>query len=189
MKKCKGFTLIELMVSVTIVAVVAAIVIPNFNEFIIRMRVDNEISQLHRLLLTARNSAINTNQDVTLCPIDNNSRCTTDWQNNIIVFIDTNDDDVYSAEMNEVIIRLKPPAKINDKLQYGLHRKRILFAATGRTTGWGSNGTLKYCPENNVELSRAIVIATSGRFYPSTDIDLDGKDETRNGNEVTCRIN
>ena len=188
MKKCNGFTLIELMISVSIVAIVAAIVIPNFNEFIVRMRVDNEISQLHRLLLTARNSAINANRDVTLCPIDNNSHCTTDWQNNIIVFVDINDDSIYSPELNEVIIRIKSSAKINDKLQYGLFRKKIKFAATGRTTGWGSNGTLKYCPEHNTELSRAIVIATSGRFYPSTDIDLDGKDEIRNGNEITCRI-
>jgi len=187
MKKCNGFTLIELMVSVSIVSILGAVVIPNVNEFIIIMRVDNEISQLHRLLLIARNSAINTNQNVTLCPIDSNSNCTTDWQKNIIVFIDSNDDNAYSPDLNEVIIRSKPSVKINDKLQYGLNRNRIKFAPTGRTTGWGSNGTFKYCPQDFTELSRAIVVATSGRFYPSTDINYDGKDETRNGSEIVCR--
>lgn len=183
----KGFTLIELMISVSLVSILTSIAIPNFNEFMSRMRVDNEIYQLQRLLLIARNSAINTNQNVTVCPIDVNSNCSTDWQKNIIVFIDTNNDNTYSPDLNEVIIRRKTSVKINDRLQYGLRRSRIKFAPTGRTTGWGSNGTLKYCPQGLPEFSRAIVIATSGRFYSSTDIDNDGKDETRNGNEIFCR--
>ncbi|MCJ8320659.1 MAG: GspH/FimT family pseudopilin [Colwellia sp.] len=187
MNKCKGFTLVELMVSIIILAVLTAIVVPNFNEFVIKIRVDNEISQLHRLLLIARNSAINANQDVTLCPLDANYHCSTDWQNQIVVFIDINDDKIFSPESNEVIIRMKPAIKIADKLQYGLTRNRIKFAPTGRTTGWGSNGTLKYCPQDFDNFSRAIVVATSGRFYPSTDLDHDGKDEKRNGSEIVCR--
>ena len=187
MKKCKGFTLVELMVSVTILSIITAIVVPNLNEFIVRIRVDNEISQLHRLLLIARNSAINFNQDVTLCPLDDDSHCSTDWQKDIVIFIDINKDNAYNSDSNEKIIRIKPAIKNSDKLQYGLRRNRIKFAATGRTTGWGSNGTLKYCPQNFIGLSRAIVIATSGRFYLSTDIDYDGKDETRNGREIICR--
>ncbi len=187
MKKCKGFTLIELMVSCSIVAILTAIVVPNFNEFIVKIRVDNQIFQLQRLLLIARNSAINFNQDITVCPLDESLNCSVNWQNDISVFADINNNGSYEPELNETIIRVKAAVKLGDKLQYGLKRNKVKFAATGRTTGWGSNGTFKLCPKNKIKLSRALVVATSGRFYLSADIDHDGKDENRSGKEVVCR--
>jgi len=182
-----GFTLIELIVSVSITSILAAIAIPNFSDFIVQMRVDNEISRLQRLLLTARNHAISVQYPVTLCPLNEQNQCTTQWQDEIGVFIDSNDNKVYEPASNEVLIAMKDFAFEGDKLQYGLRRNRIKFAPTGRTTGWGSNGTLKYCPKNHIDHSRAIVISTSGRFYSSRDINGDGKDQTRNGGNIICR--
>jgi len=187
MKKCKGFTLVELMVSITILAILSAIVIPNFNEFVIKVRVDNEISQLHRLLLVARNSAINSNNNVTVCPLDNDLQCTTEWQGTISVFIDNNNNDRLDTNINETVIRLKEAVKLGDKLQYGLRRFRLKYAPTGRTIGFGSNGTFKYCPKNYEDFARAIIVSTSGRIYASSDIDNDGKDENRSGVEIICR--
>ena len=151
------------------------------------MRVDSQISQLHRLLLIARNSAINYNQDVTVCPLDESLNCTVNWQDELSVFFDINDDGMLNADSDEKIIRVKAAVKYGDQLQYGLYRNKVKFAATGRTTGWGSNGTFKLCPRNEVQFSRAIIVATSGRFYLSSDIDHDGKDENRSGSEIICR--
>ena len=65
----KGFTLIELMVGISIVAILVTIGLPAINDFSIKMRVDGEISQINRLLLTARNTAINNEVSVTVCPL------------------------------------------------------------------------------------------------------------------------
>jgi len=183
----KAFTLIELMVSISIVSILTSIALPNLNEFRVKMRVDSEISQIQRLLLTARNQAINTQFPVTLCPLNTQNQCNTQWDKEISVFIDLNNNNIYEPLNNETLIRTKSIIFDGDKLQYGLGRNRIKYAPTGRTTGWGSNGTFKYCPKNNEEQSRAIVISTSGRLYISGDIDNDGKDETRNGREIACR--
>ncbi|OUR62608.1 hypothetical protein A9Q74_04030 [Colwellia sp. 39_35_sub15_T18] len=183
----KGFTLIELMVSVSIVAILTAIAAPSFSDFIVEMRVDNEISRLQRLLLTARNHAITMQSPVTLCPLNEQNQCTSQWQDEIGVFIDSNDNKIYEPASNEVLIAMKDFAFEGDRLQYGLRRNRIKFAPTGRTTGWGSNGTLKYCPRNHNDHSRAIVISTSGRFYSSRDINGDGRDQIRNGGNIICR--
>ncbi|MDX2368648.1 MAG: GspH/FimT family pseudopilin [Colwellia sp.] len=183
----KGFTLIELMVSITITAILTAIAVPSFNAFLSQMRVDKEISVLHRLLFTARNAAINNAFPVTVCPLNLQNQCTTQWQNEISVFVDFNNNDAYDPAGNEILLRTKSAIKNNDKLQYGLLRSRIIYEPTGRTSGWGSNGTFKYCPKDYPEKSRAIRIATSGRLYTSSDIDQDGRDEVRSGSEIICR--
>ena len=183
----KGFTLIELIVSISITSILAAIAVPNFSAFLSQMRVDNEISVLYRLLFTARNAAINNSLPVTICPLNDQNQCTTQWQNEISVFIDLNNNNIYDANNNEILIRTKSAIKNDDKLQYGLWRSRIMYAPTGRTAGWGSNGTFKYCPKGYPEQSRAIRIATSGRLYISSDIDQDGREEVRSGSEINCR--
>ncbi|MEW6982133.1 GspH/FimT family pseudopilin [Colwelliaceae bacterium 6471] len=187
MPSCKGFTLVEFMVAVTILAILSAITIPNFNKFITQMRVDNEISALFQLLLIARNTAINSGTEVTVCPLDEGNRCSTLWQNEISVFIDSNDNKVYDRDSDDRLIKVKNAVNNSDKLQYALGRYRIVYAPTGRTVKWGSNGTLKYCPKNQENESRGIIISTSGRLYASSDKDNDGKDEDRNGKEITCR--
>jgi type IV fimbrial biogenesis protein FimT len=183
----KGFTLIELMVSVSVTSILAAIAVPNFSAFLSQMRVDNEISVLHRLLFTARNAAINNALPVTICPLNDDNQCTTQWQNEISVFIDLNNNNTYDPINSEILLRTKSAIRDDDKLQYGLWRSRIIYAPTGRTAGWGSNGTFKYCPKGYPEQSRAIRIATSGRLYISSDIDQDGRDEVRSGGQINCR--
>jgi type IV fimbrial biogenesis protein FimT len=182
-----GFTLIELMVTISIAAVIATIALPNLNTFITKMRVDNEISQLYRLLLLARNTAVNYQQNVVVCPLNNTSICTSDWHKEISVFIDDNNDKIFTPSDEELIIRIKDEIKAQDKLQYGLGRTQILFEATGRTHGWGANGTFKYCPKEGEEYARGIVVSTSGRFYASSDINNDGIDEVRSGAQIKCR--
>jgi type IV fimbrial biogenesis protein FimT len=185
--KMRAFTLIELMVSIAITAILAVIAIPNYSNFIVQMRVDNEISQLHRLLLLTRNFAINTGLPATLCPLNDQQQCHSQWQAELSVFIDLNDNQVYEPTNGEELLKIKPLIKQTDKLQYGIGRTRIKFAPTGRTSGWGSNGTFIYCPKDHPQASRALSIRTSGRFYTSTDSNNDGKDDLRNGKEIQCR--
>ena len=71
MSKYIGFTIIETLVSLAILLSLIAIGIPNFNSFLINMRVDSEIAVLHRMLLLARNNAINSEVYVTICPLNN----------------------------------------------------------------------------------------------------------------------
>jgi len=182
-----GFTLVELMITVSIISILIGIAVPNYSSFICKLRVNNEISELNRLLLIARNTAINNRQTVTLCHLDESGKCDTNWQQQLSVFTDINANKIYEPHLNEYILRVKSKIKITDKLHYGIGRTGVIYAPTGRLAGWGSNGTFRYCPLNHQNFNRGIRVATSGRLYITTDVDHDGKDEDRNGRELTCR--
>jgi len=185
LKLSLGMTLIELMISIGITSILTTIALPSFNDFIVRLRVDNEISLLSRLLLSARNHAINSGDNVIICPLDKSGTCTVYWHEQLSVFIDTNNNQQFDIANNELLITTKSPVTSGDILIYAKNRNKITYQATGHLFGL-SNGTLRYCPKDNAEKSRAIVVARSGRFYATTDNNKDGEDETRSNQKIIC---
>ncbi|NQY62389.1 MAG: type II transport protein [Alteromonadaceae bacterium] len=176
----RGFTLIEVLITISIIAIVSAIALPNLNTFLVEMRVDTEISELQRLLLISRNTAINSSNNVIICPIS--TKCSTNWHNKISVFVDNNNDGDYDAA--DTIIRVKGAIKSGDKLQYG--KKSLVFTETGNLTGGVAAKPFSYCPKDHATKSRGILVSALGRSYVTSDTDNDGKDEDRNNKEITC---
>jgi len=182
----KGFTLIGLMIGIAIISILATTTIPNLSIFITKLHVSAQASSLQRLLLLARNNAINYDQVVTVCPLDNSLNCTNQWQNELTVFIDHNADKHLSYAEHDRILATKSALSDDDRLLFAKGRKAVKYAATGRLHGWGSNGTFRYCPKHHVELAKGIIIAVSGRVYLTTDTDHDGVDENRHNSELSC---
>jgi type IV fimbrial biogenesis protein FimT len=186
MSKYIGFTIIEILVSLAILLSLIAIGIPSLNNFIIYMRVDNEISSMHRMLLLARNSAINNELYVTICPLNNDKKCITDWSEKLSVFNDINKNRSYEPNIGESIIKTKPAIRPNDKLQYGKGRNALIYGPTGHLVIWGGNATFKYCPHNHANKSRGIVVSTSGRVYKTVYNAKRAQDTNRSGRVIIC---
>ena len=186
----KGFTLVELIVGIAIIGILLAVAIPGLSEFTIKSRVDSEISELHRIILTARNTAINTGQYVTVCPLSGKNCQTTNWQNTLSVF--TNEANtlanakVFESTLvpaSEFLIKVKNAASTGETIKST--KPIIVFSPTGKLASAGPV-MLKYCPKGRADLSRAVEISLSGRAYASEDTDNDNKDEDRSGNEISC---
>lgn len=176
--KYHGFTIIELMIGVAILAILTFIAIPSLSSFTVKTRVDNQISELHRLLLTARNTAVNTGINSIVCPIS--TKCTTSWQNELSAFTDSNGNGDFDA--GEPIVKTKAAVKSGDKLQFS--QTKVIFSPTGRMTT--NAGAFSYCPKDHSNDSRSVEISGSGRVYSSADTDNDGKDEYKNNSDVVC---
>lgn len=182
--RINGFTLVELLITISILAIAMAVAIPNMGIFISKLRVDNEISQLNRLILTARNTAINYEASTTVCPLDNNNNCTNDWTGEISVFIDNDGDGVLDAGDNDLVIKVKEAIQQGDNLLYG--QASLRYNQMGTILGAVAATPFRYCPKDYLELNRGIVVAASGRSFATTDTDNDDKDEDRLGNEISC---
>lgn len=67
MNRAKGFTVIELMVAVAMLAILAGIALPAMRGVIQRNQVSSEVNRLLSELLMARNTAVTRGQVVTIC--------------------------------------------------------------------------------------------------------------------------
>lgn len=80
-----GFTLVELMITIAVLAIVLAIAVPSFQAIINRNRLVSASNEVVAALQLARMEAIRRNSRVELCPSTNGTGCSgADWARMIV---------------------------------------------------------------------------------------------------------
>jgi len=92
MKKNSGFTLIELMITLAIVAILLTVGVPSLKTFMQGNQLVAATNELVSALHVARSEAIKHNVRVSVCESSDGANCTAtgNWENGWIVFIDGN---------------------------------------------------------------------------------------------------
>lgn len=106
-----GFTLVELMVTIAVLAIVLAIAIPSFQDFLRRNRVAAEANNIVSAFAYARSEAVKRAQRITVCgvadPEEATPPCAADsWASGWIVFIDTGTE---GDSTGDTILRVHQP--------------------------------------------------------------------------------
>jgi type II secretory pathway pseudopilin PulG len=173
------------MITVAIVIILTSIALPNLKGFLIENRVDNEVSELHRLLLAARNTAINESRNVTVCPLNaDRDNCTNlnNWSGIIGVIYFVN------GAQESFIVRQKDAIKEDDRLIFQFNS--LTYNSRGQLVINIANpppvAIFSYCPKNHDNYARGIEVSISGRSYITVDQNNNGIDQVRAGGNIVC---
>ena len=100
-----GFTLGELLVSMTVIALLLGIGVPSYNSVVLNARQVSSANELLSSMHLARDIAITRNLRVTMCPSASGNDCeAVSWRQGWIVFHDTNENG--STDPGETIERV-----------------------------------------------------------------------------------
>ncbi|MGE6125149.1 GspH/FimT family pseudopilin [Aeromonas rivipollensis] len=153
--KNNGFTLLELMVSISLAVILLGIGIPSLGSLLKDSNVEYETERLLKHLRFARNQAISDQQTVTACLVNGSDECVDKQPVQLLVFIDDNDNSKLDNGENE----LSRTSAVSADATLSSTRPRVLFAPDG--TSIGTNMTIRVCISEEPRIDLAI--AQSGR--------------------------
>lgn len=159
MRKIKGFTLIEVMVTLVIVSILAAVGVPSLKEFMDRSKVKAETQRVSGLLALARNHAVTNNQPLIVFGT------TVDGVLNVDVYTDGDQDNTLTYEEGTDVYIKRSPG-FDASLDYGggnvvFADNAVQFDSNGRLNEPGP-GVLTFCNTDR-SFGRQITINVIGR--------------------------
>jgi type IV fimbrial biogenesis protein FimT len=163
----RGFTLIELMVTLSIAAILLLVAVPNFIAFVQNNRLATQANDLVTMLNYARSEAVKRNQTITVCSSTDGTSCagTTTWDGGLIVFVDNNGDG--TVDGGEAVLQVRQAMDGANTLRSGA-QTRFTYQANGFLQTAGSNDILRLCDARGTAFARAITVSLQGRVSTST---------------------
>lgn len=143
-----GFTLIELMIVVAIIAVIASLGLPSFKRQMQSNDVSSDTNYILGFLSYARSEAVTNKLEVVVCSSSDNSTCAgdADWNKTII-----------ARQSNGTILKLLPATSSSNTLLASAS------SFTFRTDGSASLGTINICAPSTDVSSRRVAVNGSGQ--------------------------
>lgn len=158
----EGFTLIELMISIVVMAVLVAVAGPSFVDLIRNNRIQTGADNFFTALISVRSEALKRNQRVVLCKSSNGSSCSTSdgWEQGWLSFVDEDADN--TLDTGEPIIHVSDGLHAGYTLSAGGNfANYIAYKQDGTPSGFD---TFVLCdPDADLSSAREILVNIVGR--------------------------
>jgi type IV fimbrial biogenesis protein FimT len=183
MKSQHGFTLLELLITLTITAILASLAIPAFANTIKRNNALTMAYQMMTLVQLARREAITKRVPITLCGSSDGFTCDKVDAESFLVFNDANEnrrlDNTETLYFNSL---LKDRGTFYFRVSRGADYLR--FRPQGTAIEFGN---ITYCPADGDERYGVHwILNIGGRLRLAQDKNRDGIVEDANGKNIQC---
>lgn len=157
-----GFTLLESLIALCLVAILALIAIPSWRDYQENQHANTVRQSLQQSLDLTQSFALLQHQNFSLCPSADQKHCQAYWRGALLAFLDpkstgqpSNPHDIYAVL----------PLQIWDgRVSWRNFRHRAYLTFDGHGNLLDDDGTLLYCPNNtDTRFTRALAVNTEGR--------------------------
>lgn len=177
-----GFTLLELMVTILIIAIVTTLAVPAMSDLVKNNRLTSAVNDLIASTTLARSEAIKRRAPVTVCISDNplaaapvcDANAGGQWETGWVVFSDTDGDAVIDAA--ETLLQQHAPLDASIEIRTDpAFATYVSFSSSGQTRSIAPglappNGDLVFCDDRGItdtgdgtSTARAITLFRTGR--------------------------
>lgn len=194
--KNNGFTVIELMLTIAVIAVVATLAIPSFQTMIMNNRLSSQVNEITSLVSFARSEASKRpDARITLCPSNDGATCSggAPWETGWIAMLDVDGDQTVDAGDGDRVLRVGEPLAGGNTFRISGFGGNafIQFDGSGQPVSPGTlgavDGTLVVCDSRGDELARGVVVMVSGQTRLARDENNSGTVNLHGGgNDATC---
>ncbi len=163
-----GFTLLELMVTLSIAAILLTVGVPSFNSLIKDSRLTTANNDLVSAFNIARSEAVKRGNRITVCKSDDQVSCATsnDWDQGWIVFTDENNSGSYDAATETLILVHEPLENSITAVGGGTITNYVSYVMSGKSQQAGGglqSGTILIRDDRAGDYGRNLSISQTGR--------------------------
>jgi type IV fimbrial biogenesis protein FimT len=163
-----GFTMLELMIALSIGAILATIAVPSYQLMMVQSRLATQANEFLTALHFSRSEAVKRGMRITICKSSSGTTCTagSNWQDGWIVYSDSGT--AGTIDGNDQILRVFPALKGSTMNGGTKFANWITYLPNGSGRGADdlvSTGTFTLC---NSTKGRKIIINGTGRPYTET---------------------
>ena len=164
-----GFTVIELMITLALAAVLLTLAAPAFDDLIANNRMRTEVYALRATLMEARSEALTERVNVSLCPSNDGLACAGDWNEGYIAFVDADGDGAVDAGDRILLSRTNDSPTIT--LSFSNAADRVLYNSRGnaQTVAANYNGTFTFCDKRGATKAAGLNVARVGTLAAAVD--------------------
>ncbi|WP_157360270.1 GspH/FimT family pseudopilin [Aliagarivorans marinus] len=145
-----GFTLMELLITVALAAILLGIGVPAMTQFHASISAEATRNRLMREVRFARSQAIDLSQTVVICALDSDNKCGGSATDGLTIFIDSNNNQ--ALDVGEEVLQV---AESYGTGKVKLNTTALRFTPEGMITG--QNGSLYFCSNDSNYVSGIIV--------------------------------
>lgn len=159
--RSRGFTLIELMITIAVLAIVVTVAVPSFRNIIISNSVSFDRDEFFSLVAFARSEAIKRGTAVTVCKSADGASCddSLSWEDGWLLFHDADGDGV--KDTGDESVRAVAALDAQVAMSHGGGADRITYDSRGLILR--GQGLVTFSHSAGSEFDRSVDISLTGR--------------------------